>query len=171
MKDYIKNFFGNLKIDKRLAIIIVLGMTGILLLTMSELVPKDETKKAKNESEIQFEEYEENLEKRLTSIIGSIRGAGQTKVMVTLESGDENIYATENKKDDEKNENKYVIIENNGDDGGLLLKVVEPEIRGVAVVCEGADSAQVRQEIINTVTAVLGISTNRVNIAKISNGG
>lgn len=170
-KNAVKIIAEKIKADKRIAIIVVLGMIGILLLTLSEIVPEKDKDEQKNETVSAYENYEEEIEKRLTETVSAINGAGRTKVMITLESGDENVYAVENKHGEKSSESQYVIVENGGDDKGLLLKVVEPEVRGVAVVCEGADSAKVRQEIVDTVTAVLGISTNRVSIAKISNGG
>ena len=103
-------------------------------------------------------------------LISAIDGAGGVRVMVTIESGSENVYAVEQSGDSssssESYDKKYVIVEKDGTDSGLMLKVVEPQIRGVAVLCTGADSAEVRSEIIDTVTAVLGVSSNRVSIAK-----
>lgn len=158
-----------LKSDKRLAVIVCAGIAGILLLMLSELVPHSEEKKAEEPAETGLAEYEQSIEERLSGLISSIDGAGRTRVMITLDSGDENVYATKDKSSEKSYEKEYVVIKNDGDEDGMLLKVIEPEIRGVAVVCEGADSATVKQEIINTVTAVLGIGTSRVNIAKMKN--
>ena len=176
MKEKIENVLSRLKADKRLAIIVIAGITGILLLTFSEVLPEKE--KALTESgddTYDYSYYEERLEARLESIISSIDGAGKAKVMLTLESSDENVYAMEHKQSSseksEQSENEYVLIDKDGDDNGLLLKIVEPEIRGVAIVCDGADSAQVKQAIISSVTAVLGITANRVSISKMNNGG
>ena len=158
-----------LKGDKRLAVIVCAGIAGILLLMLSELVPHSEEKKAEEPAETGLAEYEQSIEERLSELISSIDGAGRTRVMITLDSGDENVYATKDKSSEKSYEKEYVVIKNDGDEDGMLLKVIEPEIRGVAVVCEGADSASVKQEIINTVTAVLGVGTSRVNIAKMKN--
>lgn len=43
------------------------------------------------------ETYAEDIEKRLTEIVSSIDGAGKTRVMVTLESGAEQVYARNEK--------------------------------------------------------------------------
>ena len=43
------------------------------------------------------DDYETELENRLTELIESIDGAGKTKVMLTVDCGDENVYATDNK--------------------------------------------------------------------------
>lgn len=170
MKKAVEKFLEKIKRDKRVALIVCIGLVGIILLTISELIPqKSEPKENPKETNVTDirDNYEKNLEERLTSIVSSINGAGRTEVMVTLASGDENVYAVKEKSSDGSREREYVVIESDSNESGLLLKVIEPEIRGVAVICEGADSANVRQEIVSTVSAVLGISTNRISIAKI----
>ena len=169
MNEKLGGLAEKIKSDRKLLIIVVLGVVGILLLTLSELMPKSEEKPKETETAPDLTEYEEKTEQRLAELISSIDGAGRTKVMITLNSGDENVYATEDKDGEKTYERNYVVVKQDGDENGMLLRVEEPEIRGVAVVCEGADSAAVKQEIINTVTAVLGVGTNRVNIAKMKN--
>lgn len=170
MKKAVEKILEKIKRDKRVALIVCVGLAGIILLTLSELIPQ---KSAPNENSKETavtdirDNYEKDIEERLTSIVSSINGAGRTEVMVTLASGDENVYAVKEKIGDGTKEREYVVIDSDTNESGLLLKVIEPEIRGVAVVCEGADSANVRQEIVSTVSAVLGISTNRISIAKI----
>ncbi len=173
MNGKIKELLDRIKTDRRLTVIVLLGLSGILLLTFSELKPKETQQSDEPDKTADISQYEENLEARLSELISSIDGAGRAKVMITLDSGDENVYATEDKSGEKSYEKSYVVIKQNGDENGILLKIAEPEIRGVAVVCEGAGSAEVRQEIINTVTAVLNVGTNRVNISKmkISDGG
>ncbi len=169
MKEAVKKSLEKIKKDKRMAAIICVGLAGIILLTLSEIFPQRDEKEKENKAEASqiSDTYEEDIERRLTSIISSINGAGNTRVMVTLASGDENVYAVKEKSNDSSLEREYIVIENGNDESGLLLKVIEPEVRGVAIVCDGANSASVRQEIVSTVSAVLGISTNRISIAKI----
>ena len=170
MSKTVQKILEKIKRDKRIAIIVCIGLVGIILLTLSELMPQKsdakQNEKSENVTDIR-DSYEENIEKRLTSIVSSIDGAGRTEVMVTLASGDENVYAVKEKSSDGSKEREYIVIDSDKNESGLLLKVIEPEIRGVAIVCEGADSAKIRQEIISSVSAVLGISTNRISIAKI----
>ncbi len=170
MNKTVQKILEKIKRDKRIAAIVSIGLVGIILLTLSELIPQKsdakQNEKTENVTDIR-DSYEENIEKRLTSIVSSIDGAGRTEVMVTLASGDENVYAVKEKSSDGSKEREYIVIDSDKNESGLLLKVIEPEIRGVAIVCEGADSAKIRQEIISSVSAVLGISTNRISIAKI----
>lgn len=169
MKKSVEKILSRLKSDKKMTAIICIGLAGIVLLTFSEIIPSDKEKNGKEETKTEMhDDYEKKLEERLTKIVSSINGAGRTRVMVTLDSGDESVYAVKEKSADGSREREYIVVDSNNSESGLLLKVIEPEIRGVAIVCEGADSANVRQEIIASVSAVLGISTNRISIAKIN---
>ena len=46
----------------------------------------------------------------------------------------------------------------------LVRKINAPSITGVVAVCEGGDSDRVREEIYRTITAALGIPSNRVYV-------
>ena len=169
MKKFFELLRDRIKADKKILIIMVVGLSGIVLLMFSEFNDhKDDASEEEGyqNSTLNFSDYEKNTEERLENLLEQIKGAGKVEVMITVESGDEKIYATKSKKTESGEEKEYVLIESDGADDGLLLKISQPLIRGVGVVCQGADSPSVRQEMVETVTSVLGISTNRVNIAK-----
>lgn len=175
MKDAFKILSEKLKCDKKRLFIIVAGIVGILLLVLSEFIPEGEedVEITENNDEVSFTSYEKDIEERLKNLLESIDGSGKVQVMVTIESGDEKVYATESKKSENNEEKNYVLVDIEGSDSGLLLKIAQPEIRGVAIVCQGADSPTVRNAVVGAVTSVLGISSNRVNVSKMknSNGG
>ena len=112
----------------------------------------------------------------MENFIENIDGAGKTRVIITLSETTEYIYAKDGKeirKNDEKNddetlENKYVIIENDNINSGLLIKTIEPKIRGVAISCEGGDNTKVQQQIYSAVSAVLNINSSKISISKLS---
>ena len=54
----------------------------------------------------------------------------------------------------------------NGSDGTspLIIKEVEPEVKGVIVIAEGAENLQVKEMIYEAVKTVLGIPGNRVEV-------
>lgn len=172
LREIFKNIKEKLFENKKLAFIIILGLCGIILICISEV---SNTKTVSDEVETQSNaadetEYVEKLEERLTDIISSIEYAGQVKVMVTLKGSNENVYAVnENIKNDENSNNysnNYVIIDNKNIKEGIRIKVLEPEIRGVAVVCTGGDNPQVVEQITKAVTTVLGIGSNKVSVSK-----
>lgn len=178
MKLPLKNFIDKLKIDKKTALFVVIGFTAILIIFLSEFSNSvvDEKDMDMNTEEMSSATYCEYLEEKVEEIVESIEGAGEAKVMITLSETTEYIYAT-NDKDSRKNsensddltfENDYVIIENNSNDTGLLIKTIEPKVRGIAVVCEGGNDSTVQRQIYSAVSAVLNISTSRISISKLN---
>lgn len=155
-----------------------LGIAGILIIFLSEYsTGGGEKESVRGESDgVCSAEYCEYLEDKVTQIVESIEGAGKARVMITISETEEYIYAT-NEKDVRKNTEKsndinnqsdYVIIDKNSDDGGLLLKTIEPKVRGVAVVCEGGNDTKVQEQIYSAVGAVLNVSISRISISKLS---
>lgn len=185
LKQKVKDILKKLSADKKTMFIVLAGIIGVLILVASEFIPEGEKAK-EDEEEIQVSEYNienhyeyaEMLEKKLTDLISSIEGAGTTKVMLTLESSSEAVYAQNDKTDMESNdensekiskENDYVLIKTDSSkEEALLLKIIQPEVKGVAVVCEGGDSIYVQQKIIETISAVFDINASKIKVTKLS---
>ncbi len=158
------------KKDKKLLFIIVLGFSGMLLLLFSG---SGKTEVSPKESSSDIAVVEKSIEEKLSALIKTVDGAGRVKVIVTVDSLEERTVAinTETESGENKAEYKseYVIIENSGDSQGLLLKITAPVIRGVGITCEGAETAEVKQEIIRLVSASLGVPVNRIWVTKMAN--
>ena len=176
------------KIGRWQAIVLAAGLIGLLLLCLTSLpAGKKNAAGAQNPAQesirVDLTAYEQQLEERLCAIIGAIAGAGETRVMLTLDCGSEPIYATQGKSDSKYNysdggteeslsaNKEYVIIGSGAGEQGLVLKMVEPQVRGVAVICRGGDDLIVRQAIVEAVTAVLGVGSNKVSVAKLGAAG
>ncbi|MCH5191847.1 MAG: hypothetical protein J1F23_06735 [Oscillospiraceae bacterium] len=175
--DNLKEKITKAHINKKTALFVVIGLAGMFLILISEMDFSSENDK-KNITSDTFSsaQYCDYLERKVEEIVGSIDGAGKTRVMITLSETTEYVYATNdkiNRKNSENSadidsENEYVIIERDKNDSGLLLKTIEPKVKGVAVVCEGGDNAQVQQQIYSAVGAVLSLSTSRISISKLT---
>lgn len=175
-----------LKLTKWQAAVILAGLAGILLLCLTSIPGKSgqqggEAGSGMETMRLDLTKYEEQIEKRLEDLLGAVEGAGETRVMLTLDCGSEPVYATQGKTSQSSQssaageanasesysaEQAYVILGTGSGERGLVLKTLEPKVRGVAVLCQGADSIQVRQNIIEAVTAVLGIGSNKVSVGK-----
>ncbi len=165
-------------LNKKLLFVIVLFVSGVVILVAGEFVQgiKDETKDpVPVTSGISANDYVADLEERITSIISSIDGAGATRVMITLESGNEDVYLHNYDYGEDVDSSgvgnrevrdEYVIVNEENGEKGIVVRVEEPRIRGVAVVCEGGGNSFVRAEIIATVTALLNVSSARVSVVK-----
>lgn len=168
------------KLGKKLLLTVALLVSGAMLLLFSEAetaVNKSENSTVTETITQSTNDYVQSLENRLVSIISSIEGAGATKVMVTLESGNEEVYLHnydygENVDPEGKNslerKDEYVIVDGDEGEKGIVVRVAEPRVRGVAVVCEGGGSDVVREQIISAVTALLDVSSARVSVSKMN---
>ena len=154
--------------NKKKAAIGLLCLLAVFFLVLSEWTKDTEQKEAAPQTE--SEDYAAQLEEKLGALLSSIDGAGKTKVLITLRSGAETVFARDDRLDVEEghtqSEQTYVTLRDGSSDAGLPLKTVSPQILGVAVVCEGADTPQVRQSITQTVTAALGIGASHVSVVK-----
>ena len=170
MKDEIirklKKLFDKIPESKRP---IILVAVGIILMAAILFSGSGDGKNKKTEREASSTpdtvSYADETEKKLESVISLIDGAGRCKVMVTLDTSEENVYAS----DINDGKSEYVVIKTSSDEGGLLLKIVQPKIRGVAVVCDGGDSYITVNNITEAVCSVLGISSTKVSVSKMQN--
>lgn len=176
-----------IKADKGKKFLIIAGIAALLLIFISDFLPKGQTTNIPASTTLSSSEYIASLEKKLTDVITNISGVGQSTVMVTLESGTEYVYANEERKNTDKTtegysddqgtrtqerddtEQKIIVVDGvNGGKQALVRTEIEPKIKGVVIVCEGGDQALVQQRVINAVTTVLNISSRRVCVTRLS---
>lgn len=172
IKDKVFNIFQ--KKDSRNKILIVAAVLGVVLILLSELdfsTPKAEESVQTGD----YAQYVSTLNDELTSVISSIDGVGDCKVMITLKNTKENVYAenSETSSSDSSNSenNEYVIYNSENGDSPLLLKEEMPQVAGVAVVCSGGDSEAARERIIDCVCALFDISSSHVSVSKLNTKG
>ena len=130
--------------DKAGTIIILIGVIALGLIFISSLGSSHNVKS----SDVGFDttSYQSVLTEEIHNMVTSIEGAGESKILLTLDNSYEYIYL---------------------DDGKTLQKIMEPKIRGVVVVCEGADSSLVKLQISELLTTALDIPSTRVYISKL----
>ena len=165
-----------LKGDKKIKVIIVIGVVLIIVIAFSGNFSKaqksrDEPKKVDETST----EYKEKLELEIKTLIEKIDGVGIADVMITLKNDAEYIYAKEEKKNTDKSsdidalqesdnyENTTILVEDeNGRKQALIETRLEPTINGVLVVCDGGADPIIEEKVTIAVKTVLGIGANNV---------
>ena len=180
LKTFTLNFTKFIENKSFLTTIIVVGCIGIVLIGTSDwLTPQKNQKEYTNLEQLNIEDYIETLEKKTQKMVLSINGAGKSKIMITAQSSQEKAFATNNdlsndyrvnnsdKQQSSEQNNQIVIIESNGDKNALVTKVNEPQIRGVLVLCEGADIPKVRESVTEAVKTVLGVPYNKICVIKL----
>ncbi len=146
-------------------ILLIGAAVGVLLLLLGGKSPTVE-KAAENTIYVPKEDelviYQEYLEERVETICRSVRGVGSVTAIVSLEGGFHSEYATELKDGDEQ----YVILGNGSSAQALFLSRNAPDIAGIGVVCQGAENATVREELIELLSATFRVPSNRIHITQ-----
>jgi len=173
-----------IKFNKNIAI--ALAVIGIALIFFSDLLFKPKpVSKQKNDTTVISDtagDFITDIEDKLKRMTEGIAGAGKCEVMVTVEGTGETIYATEDKTsknaiDDKTGENakqqsqegaekKITIISSGGEQRPIIIKEINPKIRGIAVLCEGGDSPLVKSRITDMLTALLDVPSNKISVIK-----
>lgn len=130
--------------DKFRNILIILLIVSVGVIFVSSQFDSGDTKT--QESTFDTEAYRESVTEELYSMVTSISGVGEAKVMLTLENSYEYVYL---------------------DDDKTLRKINEPQVRGVVIACTGGESAVVREEITELVRTALNVPASKVSIKKL----
>lgn len=158
--------------NSKAKILIAAGIVGILLILLSEIsfpASKKETEVTKTD----YSAYVNELDDKLNSLISSIDGVGKCKVMITLKSTSESVYAkniqNSQSESSASQNSEYVIYDSKDGDSPILIQENFPEIEGIAIVCSGGDNIAVRERVIQCVSSLFNISSNRISVSKLSN--
>ena len=155
-----EEIFRVLKKQNRVQLSVILGAAALLLILLSEFFPGGKTTPSVGDTAAKDQStYKEQLETQLTGLIEQIQGAGKTVVMVTLESGEERVYATDTQSGQLQSQETHVLLENGS---ALEETVCFPVIRGVAVVCDGGGDVRIAARITELVRALLDLPANRI---------
>lgn len=137
-----KNLLTKLKNDKNLIrIIYIIGLLGIALIFISSFFDSDNSNSSFSSN---IEDYRSTEETRIENMVESIEGVGDARVMITMENSAEQVYSDKS-----------------------VVKEIEPTVRGVMIVCKGADSPSIKETVLESVTKALNISSDKVCIAKL----
>ena len=140
----------------RAKLAVALGAAAMVLILLSELLPAPGAPAVSTPETVSTAApYKQQLEQ----LIGQVDGAGKTTVMLTLESGEETIYALDTLSGQTQSQQTHVLLE----DGTALEETTHlPTVCGVAVVCEGGGDIRVAARITELVAALLDVPTNRI---------
>ena len=177
----------------------IMALLGILLMVIAIPVKKTETQKdqttapenqsaASGMQETGEEEnaggYAGELEERLESLLASMEGVGNVKVMVTLDSSREQVVekdipstmdttketdSTGGSRDvinSRQEETTVYVTDSAGNKTPYVSKIREPSIEGVTVVAQGGGNAVIQKNITEVIQALFGIEAHKIKVVK-----
>ena len=132
--------FKNYKNNKKLSMVVLLFAFGIMLIAISGATGNDIVENVPS-----LAQYKAELEDEVENMCSSVRGVGKCRVMITFERGEENTYK-----------------------GSSLIESKPPKVMGISVVCRGADSLEVTRALVDMLTALFDIGSNRISVLKLN---
>ena len=149
--------FVNILKKNKLTLLLAVGVViGIILIFAGE---KNKAENY-NAEEVFYndEAYAKMMEVKLEDIINEIEGVSEAKVVITLKSGAESVFAS----DEDGQKDKYVVT----GDGLVCVKTLLPTVEGVAVVCRGGNNPAVKEKITSLVCSLLGLYSTHVYVTE-----
>lgn len=156
---------------KKNILLVILGVVGLLLLCFSSGT-SNQTKKLEQTEDF-CQTYVENIEKKLGEIVCDVAGVKDCNIMITLKSGIEYVYATDESANSNVNENGgdkkeqseekiTIVADKQIGEKAVVVKERYPEINGVAIICNAEDSPTLTLALKSAAATALGIDTGKV---------
>lgn len=160
--------------EKRVRLIVALGLCGMGLILLSGLLSPHEEKAPAEPVAAQSadtpEVYRAELEERLTALLSHMEGVGEVSVMITLSGSAEQVYAEEVKASKSENsaqtESSPVLTRSGSSESALITETKYPPVLGAAILCSGGGHAAVRERVIQAASALLGLPAGDIYVGK-----
>ena len=158
--------------------VLVVVLVGVLLMNLPSGTNGDTSDSEVFESKFDIDKFESRIEKTLYEC----EGVGRAKVVLSVESGPESVYAKDAKKS-QREQPEGVVVESDSDmkpsimsegagkESPIKIKEMYPEFRGALVVCDGANDVNVRRIVIDSVSALTGLKSDSISVVKMKVSG
>ncbi len=149
---------------KHAILVLLIGLGLMLLPTGSRSGPVPE-------ETIPSQTEETDLEARLSQLLSRVRGAGEVEVLLTVRTGGETLYQTDEDTDSgdtasRKSVSTVLVEDASHQELGLVRRTDPPVYQGAVVVCQGADDPQVKLAIVEAVSCATGLGSDRITVVK-----
>lgn len=146
---------------------VLIALVGVILL----LWPTGQSEVPEVSQSPPADSVVDSLEMRLEAAIGEIEGAGRTQLVLSWSDDGQIVYQTDthtSQDGDTASAEVSTVTVQSGSSRyeALVVQNRSPTCLGALVVCEGADSAAVRLQIVSAVAAVTGLGADQITVVK-----
>ena len=129
---------------------------GCLLLLIPTGAEADTQREEKTKEPFDLEQFEERLEEALSRI----EGAGETKVVLSLDSGEKQVLAQDREQTNSGASVQTVTVGGGSERSVVPVQTMAPGFRGALVVSPGAGDAAVRLALTRAVSVLTGLGSD-----------
>ena len=147
---------------KFVALILCIGIVLMLL-----PVGKTDTYNQKEQTRETQESFDlDALEHKLEAALSEINGVGTATVVLTLKSSGEDVLAQDVSQGTSMESETVIVSTGSGTEQAVSIKTIYPEFQGALVICDGAGNAGVKLEVLQAVSAITGLSSDKISICR-----
>lgn len=153
-------------IRKYAYVALILGI-GMILMILPSRDDREKAESVEPEASVSMM----TMDEQLSQILSQVAGAGEVRVMLSVASGQETLYQT-NDNFSTGNESgtsrldTVTVTDAQRNEAGLVRQVNPPVYLGAIVVCKGADSPSVRLAVVEAVARATGLGTDKISVLK-----
>lgn len=176
------------KLIENSVIAIIIGI--ILIITAGTLFgggnkePEQKTQQSKGTEFVSKQVIQDeggSVQKEMEALLSQVAGAGKVDVMITYETGKESVPATNVKRNDNSTQEKdtsggtrditqndfessVVYEEGQGTKKPVILKEIQPKVKGVVIIADGADNPVVKESLCNAAKVLLNVEIHKIEV-------
>lgn len=153
----------SLKNKNILISVIIVIVCVVALISMSNLsTQQSNTSSTSKNNNATFDtlEYANQVSQNLTQIINNVKGVSNAKVVVVVSQSFKTEYLTETSQDGQT----VVYIKNGSSYEPAIITQIQPTITGILVVAKGTNNLQVKNNLLNAISAVYNVSVSCIDI-------
>lgn len=147
--------------------VILVLLAGIFLLAL----PEGDAQQQQTVEPAEQTTLQPSLASSLEDILSKIEGAGKVRVLLTQAEGEQTLYQTDEdittgEMSSDVRRETVIITDGSRGEAGLIRQVNPPIYLGAIILCQGADSAKVRLDIVEAVSSVTALSSDNITVLK-----
>lgn len=164
-------------IIKKYKYIIAVIIVGIFFMSIPDVSDNKSSTLTANEINFDVKDFEARIEK----ILIECEGVGRVKVILSVDSGPEFVYAKDSKKsqraqqegvvESDSDVKPTIMSEGSGKESPIKIKEMYPKFRGALVVCDGAEDAAVKRIVVDSIMSLTGLKSDSISVIKMKMPG
>ena len=152
--------------------VLIVVAAGILCLAWPSRSPTEPEQEAAGAPSMDLEAMQTEMEE----ILGAIQGVGELRLMLTVDTGTQRelagdtslSYSGETTAPEDYSRTTETVVGSggSGEDQVVVTRETYPQFRGALVVCQGADDPQVKLSVIEAVSALTGLGSDKISVIR-----
>lgn len=147
-------------------VLLVMAVGAVLLLLPGGSRDSPPAQESERQEGVSFDL--EAFEEKLSRTLSQVEGAGEVRVVLTLDGGSRQVLARNQDREGNGGSSNTVVTvgKGSGQQEVVPLQTVAPQFRGALVVCPGGGDAATRLKLIEAVSALTGLGSDKISVCR-----